>query len=242
MARFEDSEWSRDEVAGEFMENADHYIIERRRMLEIVRSLYRHCVRPRRAGRNVRLLDLGSGDGALSHALLQEDAKIEATLFDASAEMLEGARRRLQSYPQIGIVRQSFQDLLSGGTTLPMYDMIVSALAIHHLDLGEKKALFSYAAQHLNDGGHFVNVDVVLAQDPVVEDWHMALWREWIREHAARCGPVQSFEHVPQQYKSNPDNTPDVLDEQLDALRAAGLKAVDCYYKYGVFAVYGGHK
>ncbi|NOY65253.1 MAG: class I SAM-dependent methyltransferase, partial [Nitrospirae bacterium] len=32
------------------------------------------------------------------------------------------------------------------------------------------------------------------------------------------------------------------LEAQLDALRETGFKEVDCYYKYGVFAIYGGRR
>jgi tRNA (cmo5U34)-methyltransferase len=242
MTEFAHSQWSQREVAAEFVENADRYIVERRRMLGIVRSLCRHFVHPAVGGRRARVLELGSGDGALTHELLKADGTIDATLVDASAEMLECARLRLQPYQHVELVRHSFQELLHGQGTLSTYDLVVSALAIHHLDLDEKKALFAYVFDHLDAGGHFVNVDVVLARDASVEEWYMVLWREWIRDLAARDSTAQSFEGIPQQYKSNPDNNPSPLDEQLGALSAIGFRAVDCYYKYGIFAVYGGRK
>ena len=242
MVEFEHSEWSRAEFAAEFVENADHYIVERRRMLEVVLSFYRRFTRTRRSGRDTRLLDLGSGDGALSHELLKNDGTIRATLVDASPEMLECARRRLRSYPHVEFVERSFQQLLRDPDTPSEFDIVVSGLAIHHLELEAKKALFSYVFAHLDDGGDFVNLDVALAPDASLEDWYMVLWHEWIRQHAERAGRQHEFDHVPQQYKTNPDNLPDTLDDQLSALRAVGFEAVDCYYKYGVFVVFGGRK
>ena len=47
---------------------------------------------------------------------------------------------------------------------------------------------------------------------------------------------------VPQRYKHNPDNHPDSLRDQLAMLEAAGFTAVDCYYKFGIFAMFGGQK
>ena len=243
MTEFAQSEWSKREAATAFVETGDRYLVERPRMLRILRSLYHHFLTPRNGDRPRRLLDLGSGNGAMAHELLKDDAEIEATLIDASPEMLEQARRRLQPYAHVGLLQHSFQDLLRGQATLPMYDVVVSGLAIHHLDANEKKALFSYILDHLEPGGHFVNMDVVLADDASVEEWYMTLWREWIRETDARDPHTdQSLESIPQQYKDNPDNVPSALDEQLAALRDVGFRAVDCYYKYGVFAVYGGRK
>ncbi len=52
----------------------------------------------------------------------------------------------------------------------------------------------------------------------------------------------ESFQHIPDQYKNNPDNNPDTLENQLKSLKSAGFNNVDCYYKYGIFSVYGGQK
>lgn len=52
----------------------------------------------------------------------------------------------------------------------------------------------------------------------------------------------ESFQKVPDQYKNNPDNNPDTLENQLKLLKSTGFKNVDCYYKYGIFSVYGGQK
>ena len=37
-------------------------------------------------------------------------------------------------------------------------------------------------------------------------------------------------------------NRPDTLEDQLSALIDAGFSDVDCYYKNGIFAVFGGRK
>ncbi|MBI1810495.1 MAG: hypothetical protein HY035_09030 [Nitrospirae bacterium] len=43
-------------------------------------------------------------------------------------------------------------------------------------------------------------------------------------------------------YKDNKDNKPDTLGNQLGALKKIGFKEVDCFYKYGIFTMYGGKK
>jgi hypothetical protein len=47
---------------------------------------------------------------------------------------------------------------------------------------------------------------------------------------------------VPQKYKNNADNTPDPLRPQLKAFEKIGFRNVDRYYKYGIFAMFGGSK
>jgi len=41
-SKFEKSEWAEDKHAKEFMENADIYILERKRLFEILKSFYTH--------------------------------------------------------------------------------------------------------------------------------------------------------------------------------------------------------
>ena len=50
------------------------------------------------------------------------------------------------------------------------------------------------------------------------------------------------FKDLPNQYKNNPDNMPDTLENQLKSLESAGFKNVDCYYKFGIFSIFGGEK
>ncbi len=42
--------------------------------------------------------------------------------------------------------------------------------------------------------------------------------------------------------KVNPDNIPDTLESQLEALKDIGFNNVDCFYKYGIFALFGGSR
>lgn len=73
-----------------------------------------------------------------------------------------------------------------------------------------------------------------------LESWYRVLWSEWIGENQVKLKVKQSFEYLPEQYKDNPDNHPDTLKVQLEALEAVGFSQVDCYYKYGIFSIYGG--
>src|SRR5512142_3359075 len=114
-------------------------------------------------------------------------------------------------------------------------------MAVHHLDLKGKGDLFGWIYSHLRDGGYFLNIDVVLAPNDDLDAWYMALWREWIAEKKASAGITGDlYDDTMRRYRDNRDNKPDTLEAQFEALREIGFKDVDCYYKYGIFTIYGG--
>ncbi|OPX58608.1 MAG: N5-glutamine S-adenosyl-L-methionine-dependent methyltransferase [Methanobacterium sp. PtaB.Bin024] len=247
MSKFEKSEWAEKKHAKEFMENADVYILERKRLFKILKSFYRHFLLKSELERSIKVLDLGCGNGALTMELVKEDDEIQATLVDGSSEMLKNARENLKTHSNMDFIHKTFQELLkseSEGDDLLVdkFDLVVSSLAIHHLHLEEKKSFFRYVYNHLNPGGFFLNIDVVKAPVNELESWYRVLWSEWIRENQDTLETKTSFEYLPLQYKNNPDNHPDKLQDQLDALKSVGFQQADCYYKYGIFSVYGGKK
>jgi tRNA (cmo5U34)-methyltransferase len=238
MTSFDSSHWSDSGFAQEYRDQADGYIPERRKLIEIAQSLYRYFVR---SGQPRRILDLGCGDGLMVQELLRVDDSIAATLVDGSQAMLEAAGKRLAHFENTHFVKASFQDLLTQDPLKDTYCFVVSSLAIHHLVMAQKEALYKYLLCHLDPGGLFLNIDVVLSPTDDLEDCYLALWQEWIDTHAADSQKA-SLLPVPQQYKDNSDNTPDPLWPQLQALERIGFKNVDCYYKYGIFAMFGGTK
>lgn len=242
MTDFSESAWASSEFSANYLERADVYISERRKMFGVVRSF---CSRffPARNG-TVRLLDLGSGDGVLAGELMEACGSIRATLVDASEDMLRRARERLGPDGDIEYVRADFKELLAGEVLPGVFDLAVSSLAIHHLDAGEKAALFEYVYGRLEKGGAFVNMDVVLPPSETLEGWYFELWKDWMRSMQTRFGfQDEAPEEVVARYKDPASmNRADTLEVQLGTLRDVGFRDVDCYYKNGIFAVFGGRK
>jgi tRNA (cmo5U34)-methyltransferase len=138
----------------------------------------------------VSILDLGAGTGETSAAVKELHPSARLTGLDESPEMLEHARRRL---PEAKFVAQRLQDPLPAGT----FDLVVSALAIHHLDGEDKADLFRRIAGVLRPGGRFVMADVVVPSDP-----------------ADAVTPIDDGVY----------DKPSSVDDQIAWLRSAGLR------------------
>jgi len=236
MTKFEESQWSTSEFSQNYRHDANMYLPFRSCFIEIAKSFYGHFI-----SRNTEaeVLDLGCGDGLFAHELLQSYTPAKITLVDGSAEMLTAAKTRLAGQADLNFIQATFQDMLINDPLRQTFDCIFSSLAIHHLPFAEKKNLYAYIYRHLSSGGHFVHYDVVLPPDGKLEKWYLSLWYQWIHEHSEEERRERLLS-IPEQYKENQDNIPDTLEVQLEALKDVGFNTVDCYFKYGIFALFGG--
>lgn len=239
MTEFEKSRWAEEGFARQYLEEADIYIPERRKLLGVLGSFYRHFCSGKPGN---KVLDIGCGDGILTYTLLQIDGTLSATLVDGSEEMLARAKARLRGFKNVQFLRTGFQELVRTDGADADADLIVSSLAIHHLPMDEKRKLFRYLHARLKDGGHFVNVDVVLSPSDALEGWYLTLWREHILKAREASGSKDGHEEIIERYKDNKDNRPDPLAAQMEALRSTGFRDVDCFCKYGIFTMFGGRK
>jgi tRNA (cmo5U34)-methyltransferase len=106
------------------------------------------------------ILDLGTGTGNTLARVLGLHPTARAVGVDESHDMLEAARTRLAGYDVV--LREA--DLLDPLPQGP-FDLVVSALAVHHLDGPGKAELFRRVAAVLQPGGRFVLGDVVIPDD-----------------------------------------------------------------------------
>lgn len=238
MSKFAKSRWSDSQFSQNYRDEADVYLPFRQQFIDITKSLYGHFLK---GNSTVSVLDLGCGDGLFIQELLKTFSPTRLTLVDGSDEMLAAAKKRLAEKPNINFIQASFQDLVEGELLDESFDFIYSSLAIHHLPFGEKKQLYAYIHKLLSANGHFVHYDAVVPPSDKIEKWYLALWRQWIEEHPAK-EMRQKLLGIPEQYKENQDNVPDTLGSQLQALEEIGFKEVDCYFKYGIFSLFGGVK
>jgi tRNA (cmo5U34)-methyltransferase len=111
------------------------------------------------------------------------------------------------------------------------WDAVVSALAIHHVDDADKRALFARIRDALAPGGVFVNAEQVAAPSSFLAEHHA---REH-EQHARGAGSDDAEWHAAVG-RMAADRLA-TLEDQLAWLRAAGFADVDATYKRNAFAV-----
>jgi tRNA (cmo5U34)-methyltransferase len=119
------------------------------------------------------VLELGTGTGETALRVLARHPAARWTGIDASEAMLARAWERL---PEAVLLLSRLEDPLPVGP----FDLVVSTLAVHHLDGARKRDLFARVAGVLRrPGGRFVLGDVVVpraGEEGAIEiDWVMDL-------------------------------------------------------------------
>jgi SAM-dependent methyltransferase len=108
-----------------------------------------------------KILELGTGTGETARRLLEHHPSAALLGVDESVGMLSAARDVLPP-GRVELRAGRIQDELPAGP----FDLVASALCVHHLDPDEKSNLFSRVRAVLDPGGRFVLADLVLPGDP----------------------------------------------------------------------------
>jgi tRNA (cmo5U34)-methyltransferase len=108
-----------------------------------------------------RMLELGTGTGETAGRLLARHPEADLVGIDESITMLGEARARLPA-ERVALHVSRLEDELPTGP----FDVVASALCVHHLAGPAKRELFQRIRAVLVPGGRFVLADVVVAPDP----------------------------------------------------------------------------
>ena len=108
-----------------------------------------------------RVLELGTGTGETARRLLEAHPDAFLVGVDSSAEMLAVAGAALPA-ERVDLRVGAIEEPLPEGP----FDLVASALCVHHLSGPEKADLFARVLSVLRPGGRFVLADVVVPVDP----------------------------------------------------------------------------
>jgi len=105
-----------------------------------------------------RMLELGTGTGETARRVLAVHPGAELVGIDASGDMLTVAREAVGGDLRVARLEEPLPE--------GPFDVVFSALAVHHLDGPGKQDLFARVAAAIRPGGRFVLGDVVVPERP----------------------------------------------------------------------------
>lgn len=180
----------------------------------------------------LRVLDLGTGTGLLTAMVAGALPAARFHLTDISPAMLAQAQQRFTGTGRITFALQDHLQLALDSA----YDLVISALSIHHLEHEAKRQLFHRVFQAIRPGGMFINADQAAGATAQEEEEYE---RRWI-EDVTRNG-VSSLSLEKAQERMREDNNA-TLAAQMQWLCDAGFQHVSCGYERARFVVYGGYR
>lgn len=180
--------------------------------------------------REIEMIDLGCGTGTISRAVRDVFPKAKLTCVDISEKMLKVAAGKLSDVSDATFINRNFDDFIFD----QKYDAVVSSLALHHLETKQDKLEFYKKIYScLNDGGVFINADVVLASSEELQKRYIEQWKSFMSKNVPEDEVKNKW--IPTYYE---EDRPVSMMDHIEMLKDAGFKTIDIVWKYYNFAVY----
>ncbi|TWB28501.1 methyltransferase family protein [Nitrospirillum bahiense] len=174
-----------------------------------------------------RVLDLGANGGLFASLVRTRLPHAHLHLVEETPQAMEQSRRRFAGDARVSFALAELEEAELGGP----WDLVISSLAIHHLDHSAKRDLYGRVNQVLAPGGLFISAEQVLGPTAEVESQYDRLWQS----EASDLGvPAVELSRARDRLRQDHCAT---LGEQLMWMAEAGLRDVDCAFKSWRFAV-----
>ena len=222
-----------DGIKMEFDNISSSYDKQRKQLIPCFEDFYNSSVAIAEAiTERPNILDVGAGTGLISSFLLRKFPEAKLTLIDISEKMLEVAKHRFKDYRDYKYIVDDYSKYIF----TEKYDIIISALSIHHLTDEEKEKFYRKCYSILKNNGVFINADQVLGNTKYMDSLYKKHWRTSIEQSGLSKEEILSgYERI----KLDKEAT---LSQQLTWLSESGFSDVECVYKYYHFAVMFGKR
>src|SRR5215470_17197917 len=194
----------------------------------------------------VTILDVGAGYGPLCRFILDRYPHATCIAQDGSAPMLNRARSLAASYGEH--LKTHLSDLFATNwlpTEFGPFDAAVSSICLHNLrDFDRISEIYREIRAHLKSGGVFLNEDLINAPTAELKqryDIVAALRRQRTGTSAEDLQAMVRGHSGHSAGHATTDSFPGTLDQHLAALKSAGFKTVDCFWKELRRALIGGY-
>lgn len=178
-----------------------------------------------------RILDLGAGTGLLDAFYIKYFPNAKYHLVDVADKMLEVAKKRFDSLENICFEVNDYAQ----NYRYKDFDMVISALSIHHLEDETKQTLFERIYENLLKGGVFVNYDQFCYDDKDLSEKADSYWCKKIESSSLSEEEIKKWK---ERWKLDREVS---VKQEIQMLNKAGFKKVECIFyelKFGVIIGY----
>ena len=195
---------------------------------------------PFQPGDNIRVLDVGTGDGALALEVLKVYPNAQLVCHDYSEAMLTHARQKLAQFsPSVSFVNSDLKDPKWIHVILGSFDAVVSSIAIHNIveqsanrNPDRIRAIYAEIFNLLKSGGCFFNFEFVSPPGPITESIYL---KKQIDDNKGKQrveihvdNDSQNIEDAMRKHLRHPGAS---LSDLMDWLRQTQFDEVDCLWK-----------
>lgn len=183
------------------------------------------------------IVDLGTGTGFLLQRLLTRFPHCRAVAVDGSAEMAAMAQSRLgELADRVRFVVADFRAPAAFAVEPGTADAVVSAYALHHLNLPEKREALARCRELLRPGGWFLNADLIVAESAEMEHLTQQMRVAGIVARAAGADPrfqtAQQTRQFLDELERNECDQPLRESDDLEILTQAGFRHPTALWKH----------
>jgi hypothetical protein len=195
--------------------------------------------------------ELGAGGGKLARAVLDAFPRCAYFALDGSDVMRRRLRDQLAPYGERATVDAFTLQESAWRAALPRpLHVVLSSLVVHHLTGDEKRALYADLAGRIEPGGALLIADVIEPPNARAASVFARQWDDAARRQSQDLtGKLDAFSRFQADGwnfygtgEDDPIDHPSRLFDQLQWLRAAGFRDVDCFWMHAGHAIYGGYR
>lgn len=174
------------------------------------------------------VIDLGCGTATLAKLVTDNFPNTQVSCVDISENMLDLAKDKIKR--PVTLIKNDFYTLEFDQT----YDVMISSLALHHLETDQDKYLFYKKIFHtLSPKGIFINIDIMLGSHSFIQEKYLEHWKSFMLKNVSEEEVEAKW--LPNYYS---EDRPTSLSTHFELLKKGGFSLVDCVYKnynYGVY-------
>ena len=174
-----------------------------------------------------QIVDLGAGTGLLTYFWYRQCPNSKYVLVDIADEMLKVARKRFDGIENISYQIENYIYKLPD----ILFDTVISALSIHHLEDKDKRKLFARIYDSLPYGGLFVNYDQFCAGQTEIGHWFQSFWENQLANSDLTDKDMELWK---ERRKLDRECT---VEQEVNMLKDCRFKIVKCVYSCQKFSV-----